>query len=295
MSDGDGAQALMEAQGDGLELRRYCPGCGRWTGDDGADDGHVMVSMPARMWIYTNYDCNFSCSYCLAYSSPRAERRGISAAAVRQLVDEAVELGFEEVYFTGGEPFLRPDMVDLVAYSSARLPTTVLSNASLMRGQKLARLAAVANDNLAIQVSLDGATPAANDAYRGEGTWRRAVDGIKNLKAAGVRVRISTTATPANEHDIEATRELAASLGIAPDDYFVRPLVTRGFSDEGLDVGRDTLLPEITIDRDGVYWHPVSTDDDLFITNDYLPLRGAMEALARQILASGGQPVRAFR
>jgi molybdenum cofactor biosynthesis enzyme MoaA len=59
-----------------------------------------------KLWIYTNYDCNLKCSYCVAKSGPNAPRRALGTENVKRLVDEAVELGFEHIFFTGGEPFL---------------------------------------------------------------------------------------------------------------------------------------------------------------------------------------------
>ena len=89
---------------------------------------------PWKLWIYTNYDCNLRCSYCVAKSSPNAPRRAIGLANAKQLVDEAVALGFEHIFFTGGEPFILPDIYAMLAYASARVPTTVLTNAMLLRG-----------------------------------------------------------------------------------------------------------------------------------------------------------------
>ncbi|HEY6020418.1 MAG TPA: radical SAM protein, partial [Candidatus Paceibacterota bacterium] len=73
-----------------------------------------------KLWIYTNYDCNLKCSYCVAKSGPNAPRRALGMDNVRRLVDEAAELGFEHIFFTGGEPFLLNDIYEMLAYSSAR-------------------------------------------------------------------------------------------------------------------------------------------------------------------------------
>src|SRR5258706_6710135 len=85
-----------------------------------------------KLWIYTNYDCNLRCSYCVAKSSPNAARRGLGLANVKRLVDEAVALGVVHIFFTGGEPFLLNDLYDMLAYSSARVTTSVLTNAMLL-------------------------------------------------------------------------------------------------------------------------------------------------------------------
>ena len=154
-----------------------------------------------KLWIYTNYDCNLRCSYCVARSSPNAPRRAIGLANTKRLVDEAVALGFSQVFITGGEPFILNDIYEMLAYSSARITTSVLTNAMMLRGARLERLVAINNDNLTAQVSLDGATPEQHDSYRGKGSWEKAVEGIRLLTEQGVRVELSTTETKANtEH-----------------------------------------------------------------------------------------------
>jgi sulfatase maturation enzyme AslB (radical SAM superfamily) len=284
-----------EPQAVEVPLARYCPGCGRWLAADESAEAHAVVELPSRVWIYTNYDCNLQCSYCLAYSSPRAPRRGLGLERFCQLVDEAVALGFDEAYLTGGEPFLVPELYDMLAYSCPRLPTTVLSNALLMHGTRLQRLAALRLPNLTIQVSLDDCRPEAHDAYRGAGTWERALRGIENLRAAGIAVRLSTVLSPLNEDREQEIRAFVRGLGFADEQHFVRPLVRRGFSDEGLEVGIANLVPEVTVDTDGVYWHAVSTDEDMLVSSDIFPLRRVMEEVARLIGQQSGGAVRPFR
>ncbi len=138
-----------------------------------------------KLWLYTNYDCNLRCSYCVAKSSPNAPRRALGFANVQRLVDEAVDLGFSEIFFTGGEPFILNDIHEMLAYSSARLRTSVLTNAMILRGPRLDKLCAIANDNLVVQVSLDGGCPEDHDAYRGKGSWQKTVDGIQLLQERG--------------------------------------------------------------------------------------------------------------
>ena len=124
-----------------------------------SDRERTPSDFPWKLWLYTNYDCNLKCSYCLAESTPTAPRRALGLANVQRLVDEAVELGFNEVFFTGGEPFILDDIYDMLAYSSIRVKTSVLTNAMLLRRRRLERLLDVANENLVVQVSLDGGAP----------------------------------------------------------------------------------------------------------------------------------------
>jgi len=205
-----------------------------------------------------------------------------------RLVDEAAGLGFEDIFFTGGEPFLLHDICDMLAYASARVRTTVLTNAMIIRGQRLDKLAAIAHPNLTIQVSLDGGCAEHHDAWRGQGTWDKTVAGIRLLQARGLRVRLSTTETPANAAHLDQVCEFHRSLGIAEDDHVIRQLARRGLSEQGLEVTKDTLLPELTVNRDGVFWHPISTDADMLVTDQIFPLARAV-ACAQEHLAQLGR------
>jgi MoaA/NifB/PqqE/SkfB family radical SAM enzyme len=251
---------------------------------------HDPASLEWKLWIYTNYDCNLHCSYCVAKSSPNAPRRAIGLANAQKLVDEALELGFKHIFFTGGEPFLLHDIFDMLAYSSARVKTSVLTNAMLL-GQRvprttmtrLDRLCSIANDNLIVQVSLDGGCAEDHDAYRGAGTWAKTVAGIKLLQERGFRVRLSTTETPANTDNLDLICEFHRSLGIPDEDHFIRPLAKGGYSKEGLELGMDNLVPELTVNLYGVFWHPLSTDADMQVSKKPFPLRTAYERVQQQL------------
>ena len=261
---------------------------------------HLQTSPPAfmwKLWIYTNYDCNLKCSYCVAKSGPNAPRRALGMENVRRLVDEAVELGFEHIFFTGGEPFLLNDIYEMLAYSSARIKTTVLTNAMLLRGVRLEKLCAIANENLIVQASLDGGRPEDHDAYRGPGTWEKTVEGIKLLQASGFRVRLGTTETPVNSAHLDKLCEFHRSIGIPDEDHFIRPLAKRGYSREGLELGMGNLVPEITVNLDGVFWHPLSTDADMQVNKKIFPLAPSVERINEQLQAialTGSVPLMTF-
>lgn len=248
-----------------------------------------------RLWVYTNFDCNLSCSYCCASSSPRAERRSLSLHALRQLIDEAQANDIEEVFLTGGEPFLLPDIGERIRYAAERIQTTVLTNAMLFKGSRLATVESLSDVPVRFQVSLDGPSAEAHDTIRGAGTWAKAVTGICQLRGLGFRVSISTTETHANADVLEQTRAFVASLGVAEEDYFVRPLAKRGFSTSGMEVTAASLEPEITVSRDGVFWHPLACEDDLLVTRKVFPFANALSethALFHQVLDAGGLPQR---
>lgn len=238
-----------------------------------------------KLWIYTNYDCNLRCSYCVAKSGPNVPRRAIGPANAKRLVDEAVELGFDHVFFTGGEPFILNEIYEMLAYSSARVRTSVLTNAMLLRGQRLEKLKDIANDNLIVQVSLDGGQAEHHDAYRGAGTWKKTVEGIQLLQEAGFRVRLSSTETPANTAHMDEIHTFRRSIGIPDEDHFVRPLAKRGYSKEGLDLNMANLVPELTANLDGIFWHPLSTDADMQVSKKLFPLSHSVNVVTGQLAA----------
>jgi sulfatase maturation enzyme AslB (radical SAM superfamily) len=250
-----------------------------------------------KLWIYTNYDCNLRCSYCVAKSSPNAPRRALGLANVQRLVDEAVELGFKEIFFTGGEPFILKDIYAMLAYSAERVRTTVLTNAILLKGKRLEKLAAIQQPNLVVQVSLDGSKPEHHDAYRGKGTWEKTVDGIRRLQGEEFKVRLSTTETPANSGHLHEICEFHRDILGIPDEYhFIRPLAKRGYSKEGLELSMSSLVPEVTVDIDGIFWHPLSTDADMQISRKIFPLSNAVTQIRKQleVIASGDVPLVTF-
>ena len=236
------------------------------------DDGRPVVSLfgtalfPPRLWVYTNFHCNLACDYCVVASSPSARKRELSAERFAALVDEALREGFTELYVTGGEPFVHREIVEMVEYASDRMTTVVLTNAMLFTGRRRRDLARLAGrPALTLQSSIDGARPETHDRWRGEGSWVKAMDGLRYAADLGLPLRVAMTATPDNRDEVEELRGALAAFGIAGDDFAVRPLVQRGFAAEASDAGAiqvsdAVMVPELTITADGAHWHPVGAD-----------------------------------
>ncbi|HET6176379.1 MAG TPA: radical SAM protein [Candidatus Sulfotelmatobacter sp.] len=85
----------------------------------------------ARLWLYTNFDCNLHCDYCCVRSSPTAPRRELGLLRVQRIAREAADLAVKEIFVTGGEPFLLEDIGEILLSCAAAAPTTVLTNAML--------------------------------------------------------------------------------------------------------------------------------------------------------------------
>src|SRR5688572_12615546 len=67
----------------------------------------------ARLWLYTNFDCNLACDYCCVRSSPRAARRALPRDTIRRIASDAKALGVREIFVTGGEPLLLDEIAEM--------------------------------------------------------------------------------------------------------------------------------------------------------------------------------------
>jgi molybdenum cofactor biosynthesis enzyme MoaA len=141
--------------------------------------------------------CNLRCTHCFISCSPtNASHRMLSLSDVRARLEEAEDLGVKEYYFTGGEPFLNPEMLEILQETLRRGPATVLTNGMLLTEARCARLRELfdaSEYSLDIRVSLDGITAAENDALRGEGTFARILEGIRHLAEAGLNPVVTVT------------------------------------------------------------------------------------------------------
>jgi pyruvate-formate lyase-activating enzyme len=255
--------------------RRWIFRCGAVAADEARPVG-------SRVWLYTNFDCNLRCDYCCVRSSPETPRRALGLERVRRIASEAAELSVGEIFVTGGEPFLLPDIGEILTACAAAAPTTVLTNGMLFAGRRLESLRALPRERVTLQISLDSPTPERHDRHRGKGTWAHAWKGIERARAEGFRVRLAATVSD----DIEA-QEFSRFLDareICAEDRVIRRVALRGFAPQGLALARADLVPEITISAEGVYWHPVGADDaDLLLTAEIFPLAEAFAALRRAL------------
>jgi sulfatase maturation enzyme AslB (radical SAM superfamily) len=259
-------------------------GRARWVFRRGPVALHAQDNRPvgSRVWLYTNFDCNLRCDYCCVRSSPTAPRRALGLERVRRIASEAAELGVGEFFVTGGEPFLLPDIGEVLAACVAAAPTTVLTNGMLFTGRRLENLRTLPRERVTLQISLDSPTPERHDRHRGRGTWARAWKGIERARAAGFRVRLA--ATVSDDVEAEEFGRFLDAQQIHAEDRVIRRIVLRGSAAQGLALARADLVPEITITVDGVYWHPVGADDaDLFLTAEIFPLAEAFAALRRAL------------
>jgi molybdenum cofactor biosynthesis enzyme MoaA len=141
--------------------------------------------------------CNLACTHCFVSCSPTNHTHEfLSLAEVQRYLGEASRLGVREYYFTGGEPFLNPEMEAILEATLAVGPACVLTNGLLLDPARCARLKALAGKaeySLDLRVSMDGYDSASNDPIRGAGTFERILAGVRNLHEAGLNPVITVT------------------------------------------------------------------------------------------------------
>jgi MoaA/NifB/PqqE/SkfB family radical SAM enzyme len=179
--------------------------------------------------------CNLACRHCFVSCSPTNHTHEMmSLAEVRPYLDEAARLGAKEYYFTGGEPFLNPEMEAILEATLEVGPATVLTNGLLLDERRCRRLRELADGSrysLDVRVSLDGWDAASNDPIRGERTFERILAAIVELHRAGLDPVVTVTEVHAelgSERGKERFLELLRARGIAKARLKVLPLFRIG-------------------------------------------------------------------
>jgi len=202
----------------------------------------------------------------------------MDARSIRRAIREAETLGVKEIYFTGGEPFLHPEILPLLKDALAVAPTSVLTNGTRIDVRMAAALAQLAGESaysLDIRVSLDDVDEQRNDRIRGRGAWRNAVRAIQLLAARGILPIVTATEILNGHGDSPGTgtyqqfRDFLRSLGIEKARVKILPVFPAGRlantetvrlteSDlDGFDRSRLQCADARVVAADGVYACPI--------------------------------------
>jgi radical SAM protein with 4Fe4S-binding SPASM domain len=211
--------------------------------------GSHVRELPVLSEIALTYRCQNRCTFCYANSPDRGhEVPEMNTEQVMQILDAIVDdARVPTVSFTGGEPTLRPDLPELVGYAkSRRLRTNLITNGIRCGSNRVRRSGGGYAERLATagldsaQVSLEAADPAIHDAIVGRpGAWRRSVQGIQNLKEAGVHVHTNTTINTLNR---DSLLELIDFLAGMEQPYLSMNMVIRTGGAVGQpDIGYDRI------------------------------------------------------
>ena len=217
-----------------------------WTAT-GERRAQVAIERLDTLWINTGTLCNLACTTCYIESSPRNDALVyLTRYEADSYLAEAEALGTREIGFTGGEPFMNPDMMAMLLSALSRgFEVLVLTNAMRpMRRFENALAAIGTNDRarLTMRVSLDHYSKAVHEAERGLNSWDKAIDGCRWLSDHGLRLAIAGRLLPGEREDEARTgyAALFTAEGLPVDAADAASLVLFPEMDATADV------PEIT-------------------------------------------------
>ncbi|RDZ48301.1 radical SAM/SPASM domain-containing protein [Haloferax sp. Atlit-19N] len=174
--------------------------------------------------------CDLACDHCRADATPARHPDELTTAEGTRLLDQAREFGPGQlVVLSGGDPLARSDLVDLVEYGTdmGLRMTLTPSGTSSLTSETVAALADAGVKRMAL--SLDGATAASHDAFRGEGgSFEQTVAAARAAREAGLPLQINTTVCAETVDELPALCDLVADLGAVLWSVFFLVPVGRG-------------------------------------------------------------------
>jgi MoaA/NifB/PqqE/SkfB family radical SAM enzyme len=212
------------------------------------------------VWVQvTGTLCNIACRHCFVSAGPKSDSLAVMAREqVEAALTEGAALGARDAYFTGGEPFLHPEIRELVDFALQRMPLTILTNALLIDEDLAGWIGnrfAGSRYSFDLRVSLDGTTAERNDRVRGRGVFEGVVEALGRLARAGVSPVVTVV-----EHEEalkaaearEAFTEFLRGLGLPHPRVKFLPLLrigreerrSRGYLERET-LGPSPLSPEI--------------------------------------------------
>ncbi|MDD5194953.1 MAG: SynChlorMet cassette radical SAM/SPASM protein ScmE [Candidatus Omnitrophica bacterium] len=166
-----------------------------------------LARTPKNIEISITANCNLHCKYCYHFSSTN-EVPDLPTQEWLTFFQELNRLAVMDVGLCGGEPFYRKDLKEIIeGIVKNRMRFNILSNGTLITDEMAAYLASTKRCNH-VQVSIDGAIPTAHEAMRGEGTLRRALEGIRLLQRNKVNVAVRVTIHRKNVYDLAGVAKL---------------------------------------------------------------------------------------
>ncbi|MEP4038674.1 radical SAM protein [Pseudophaeobacter sp.] len=208
---------------------------------DGSERASVALSNPETLWFNTGTLCNIECENCYILSSPTNDALVyLTEAELRPYLDQIAERAWpiREIGFTGGEPFMNPDMIGMTRTALARgFEVLILTNAMLPMMRKsmragLQELEAAYPGKMTLRVSLDHFTPEHHDAERGAGSFDKSIQGMKWLRDTGIKMAV-------------AGRSLWAENEAESRDGFAKLYQEHGFDIDAQNPGATVLFPEM--------------------------------------------------
>lgn len=164
------------------------------------------------IWEVTN-ECNYGCKYCIFSSTGRKPLGELDTLKIIETLHSLYSQNFRYIKFTGGEPFLRLDMIDILKTAvKIGFKCDISTNASKITDDIANK---ISNINLEfIHVSVDGHTQEIHESVRGKKSFYPTIEGLKKLKSYSAKLRIGCVLHSQNEHFIKEMSYYFKQLGV---------------------------------------------------------------------------------
>lgn len=184
--------------------------------------------------------CNLQCLHCYSSSDPTCVRDQLTTEQAKQFLAQLPAANVPVVLFSGGEPLLREDLLELMAEARGLgLRTVISTNGTLITPEVAKQLAET--ELSYVGISLDGQEPFHDEFRQVAGSFRKAVRGMENCRAAGLRTGLRFTITRTNASQVPAIFDIAVETGIRRICFY--HLVSSG---RATNLNEQTPLPEQT-------------------------------------------------
>lgn len=171
------------------------------------------LDIPVLAAIHTTYNCNLDCKYC--YNSSirnNSNKRILNLEQWYKVINNLVDHGIKKLTVTGGEPLLRTDILEIFREKRQNgCITDIITNGTLINEDNISIIGESFNT---VVVSLDSSEEAENDYYRGQGTYKKVIEGIELLVDNNIPVVVNTTLTSSNIETFSATKTFLENIGV---------------------------------------------------------------------------------
>ncbi|HHY59141.1 MAG TPA: putative heme d1 biosynthesis radical SAM protein NirJ2 [Clostridia bacterium] len=169
-------------------------------------------------WNSTN-QCNMYCDHCYRDAGAKVADE-LSTGEAKAMLEEIAKAGFKIMIFSGGEPLMRPDLYELVAYAkSLGLRPVLGTNGTLITLEAARKLKEAGL--MGAGISLDSMDEQKHDELRRyRGAFREAIQGMKNCREAGLPFQVHTTVFDWNQDELEAITDFAVEIGAVAHHFF---------------------------------------------------------------------------
>lgn len=153
--------------------------------------------------------CNISCIHCI---SSVGNKRELNTEEALKVIDNLKDIGCKELYITGGEPFIREDIFEILKKAKKKkFKIGLITNGLLITKKNITKIKLYVNE---LGISLDGASSQINDKIRGKGTFKKILKSVELVKSFHIPLTLYITLTKINFQDLENILNLSSALKI---------------------------------------------------------------------------------